>query len=63
MYNCPLLFIANKSLLKKESNLEKVLYNSPCLKQECLWFDSKNHSCIIRKNPDKSYIQKTLGCI
>ncbi|OCL26924.1 hypothetical protein U472_05400 [Orenia metallireducens] len=63
MHTCPLLFIANKSLIKKEANLDKILYNSSCLKEECVWFDNNTNSCTIKNNPNKSYIQKTLGCI
>jgi|GEM_PF-4833188 len=63
MHACPLLFIANKSLIKKKSNLDEILYNSPCLTEECIWFDNHNNCCTITKNPQKSYIKKTLGCI
>ncbi|PRX27220.1 hypothetical protein BX659_11785 [Orenia metallireducens] len=63
MHICPLLFMANKSLIKKESNLDKILYNSSCLAAECVWFDTNTNSCTITKNPQRTYIQKTLGCI
>ncbi|WP_018249919.1 hypothetical protein [Orenia marismortui] len=62
MYACPILFIANKSLIKKQRNSDDIICASSCQK-ECIWFDNKKEGCIMLKNPNKSYIKKTLGCI